>query len=414
MIITRKITCFINETDKEKYKEYKQTLYTWRDAVRRAANIVASHKFVQHNIRDFVYLKDEIKEKFYIKDILRDEPGFSEQNVTYRIIAEMFAAYKVPSNIASTLNQAVSKVVNETYKDIWRGETALRTYKNNIPIPFSGNSIRNLHETEDHHFDFILFKIPFRCRLGQDHSNNRGLLRKIIAGETRISTSSIKIENALKWNELKQCEEKQMVICLLLCYDQPEKELQLDKEKTLTAFLGIDVPILCSSQPTAVVDYESGNDKKIISIGSREEFLHRRLRIQAALRECQKGCRTARGGHGRKRKLQALEHWHEVEKKYVEQRMHEYSHQLIEIAIKEGCGNIFLAKQIIREQEAREEALKGNPFILRNWSYYKLKQFIEYKAKLNGISVTAEDTGEGTKKRKKRKNNGSRPSKENT
>ena len=52
------------------------------------------------------------------------------------------------------------------------------------------------------------------------------------------------------------------------------------------------------------------------------------------------------------------------------------------------------------EFEAKKENIKGNPFILRNWSYFKLKEYILYKAKKYGIVVVVE----GEKKTKKRKN----------
>ena len=40
-----------------------------------------------------------------------------------------------------------------------------------------------------------------------------------------------------------------------------------------------------------------------------------------------------------------------------------------------------------REEKAKEDNAKGEPFVLRNWSYYGLKTKIEYKAKQYGISL---------------------------
>ena len=79
MIITRKIQVYVYDKDATEKKEYIHTLYTWRDYVRKAANAIVAHKFVQQNIRDFVYIKDEIKEKFYVKDIINDGKGMSEE-----------------------------------------------------------------------------------------------------------------------------------------------------------------------------------------------------------------------------------------------------------------------------------------------------------------------------------------------
>ena len=62
--ITRRVKIYVAEDDKDLKKDYIHKIYEWRDACRKAANMVVAHKFCQQNIKDFVYLKDEIKEKF--------------------------------------------------------------------------------------------------------------------------------------------------------------------------------------------------------------------------------------------------------------------------------------------------------------------------------------------------------------
>ena len=67
MIITRKIQIYVCEEDKDLRKDFVHTIYQWRDLVRRGANTIVAHKFAQENIKDFIYIKDEIKDKFYVK-----------------------------------------------------------------------------------------------------------------------------------------------------------------------------------------------------------------------------------------------------------------------------------------------------------------------------------------------------------
>ena len=45
-------------------KNYMHTIYEWRDAVREAANIAVSHKFLQQNVRNFMYLQPDVMERF--------------------------------------------------------------------------------------------------------------------------------------------------------------------------------------------------------------------------------------------------------------------------------------------------------------------------------------------------------------
>ena len=60
---------------------------------------------------------------------------------------------------------------------------------------------------------------------------------------------------------------------------------------------------------------------------------------------------------------------------------------LVDLAIKHKCGTIALLNQKGREDKAKEDNLNGEPFVLRNWSYYGLKEKISYKAKMAGIKV---------------------------
>lgn len=66
MVITRKIEIYVCESDKELKKEFMNTVFGWRDAVRKAANLIVSHKFVQQNVRDFMYLQEDVRERFLI------------------------------------------------------------------------------------------------------------------------------------------------------------------------------------------------------------------------------------------------------------------------------------------------------------------------------------------------------------
>ncbi len=375
-LITRKIQIYVSEEDKELKKQFVHTIYDWRNQIRRAANIVVSHKFTQENIKDFVYLKDEIKEKFYVKDILKEGKGMSEQNTTYRVLADLLKG-KIPSDIYSCLNQAVAKTFKETKSEIFKGETALRSYKNNIPVPFSSDSIRNLHwEEKDKRFYFTLFGIPFATALGADRSNNKVIIERVLSGEYKLCQSSIQIDD----------RKKKMF--LLLCVDIPKKEVKLNPDKKLYAFLGVFNPIVCTTEITD--DLDAKNPYKVWEIGTEEEFNHRRRQIQEAVKRCQINSRYTEGGKGRKKKTKAIDRFHEKEKNYIDTKLHTYSRMLVDLAIKNECSEIVLMKQKEREEMAKEDNQNGKPFVLRNWSYYGLKDKISYKAKMVGIGITVE------------------------
>ena len=380
MIITRKIQVFVYDTDAAQKKEYIHTLYSWRDLVRRGANMIVAHKFTQQNIRDFVYLKDEIKDKFYVKDILKEGKGMSEQNTTYRLLSEMMKG-KVPSDIFSCLNQSVTHTFKETEKDMIIGKASVRSYKNNIPMPFSAKSLSNIHWDEtDKRFYFTLFGIPFGVALGRDRSNNQVVIERCISGEYKMCSSSLQIDDAKK------------KMFLLLCVDIPKKETELIKGKTLFAFLGVFNPITYTTDIKAKNEGDSG--MKVFTIGTEEEFNYRRRQIQEAVKRCQINSRYSVGGKGRKRKCQAIERWHDKENNYVDTKLHTYSRMLVDAAVKYKCDTIYLMKQEPREIKAKDDNQKGEPFVLRNWSYFGLKTKIEYKAKQYGIVLKEEKSKE--------------------
>ena len=377
MIITRKIQIYVCEEDKDLRKDFVHTIYQWRDLVRRGANTIVAHKFTQENIKDFIYIKDEIKEKFYVKNILKEGKGMSEQNTTYRVLSDMLKG-KVPADIYTCLNQAVANTYKETRKDLYTGKASLRSYKNNIPIPFSAKSLINLNwNKEDKRFYFTLFGIPFATALGRDRSNNKVIIERILSGEYKMCSSSIQIDD----------NRKKMF--LLLCVDIPQKEVILKPDKKLYAFLGVFNPIVCTTEITESLEAKD-NAYRVWEIGTEEEFNHRRRQIQEAVKRCQINNKYSVGGKGRKKKNKALERFQNKEKNYVDTKLHTYSRLLVDMAIKHECSEIVLMKQKEREVKAKDDNAEEKPFVLRNWSYYGLKDKIQYKSKMYGIKLTVE------------------------
>lgn len=60
---------------------------------------------------------------------------------------------------------------------------------------------------------------------------------------------------------------------------------------------------------------------------------------------------------------------------------------LVDLAVSHRCGTIVLMSQKKREDKAKDGNQNGEPFVLRNWSYYGLKEKIAYKCKMVGIKM---------------------------
>jgi transposase len=189
------------------------------------------------------------------------------------------------------------------------------------------------------------------------------IIERTISKEYKLCSSSLQID------------DKKKKMFLLLCVDIPKKEVELENGKQLLATLDVMTPIV------AVIG------SKRYEIGTKEEFTYRRMQIQEAVRRCQIENRYNNGGKGRKRKTQAIERFHEKENNYVDTKLHTYSRMLVDLAVKNKCSEIVLLDQKRREDEAKEDNENGEPFVLRNWSYFGLESKIEYKAKMVGITL---------------------------
>jgi IS605 OrfB family transposase len=160
---------------------------------------------------------------------------------------------------------------------------------------------------------------------------------------------------------------------LLLGVSFPNENVKLQKDKSLIAALGIEEPI------KAMVG------KKTFDIGTKDEFLHRRLQIQSAFRRAQISIKYNIGGKGREKKIQALDRFKKAEKNYVTAKIHEYSRRLVDLALKHECGKIVLV-----EHKDTCEKTTGDLFLLRNWSYHGLTEKIQYKCDLYGVELIKE------------------------
>ena len=374
MVITRKIEVFIPEDDKDLRRAYYDKLYANRDVAVKVANMAVSHLFALDNTMP--YLTDEAKET--IEYIGCKGQKATKQNAPYVAASEAFKGKAYMGMIPSVLQNVQKMYQEDRKKGMWN--KSLRSYKSTMPVPIKATLYHNLRFAEYADGEgnkrtgcfFEVMGIPFQMRFGRDRSGNRIIVERVVSGEYKMCTSSIQVDGKK--------------VFLLLCVDIPKKEVKIDPKKTMYAFLGVLNPIICTCDVRAAKEYDSGY--KFFEIGTKEEFNYRRRQIQEAVRRCQINNKYSVGGKGRKKKCQAIDRWHDKENNYVDTKLHTYSRLLVDLAVKHKCGNIVLMRQTPREDQAKEDNQNGEPFVLRNWTYYGLKEKIAYKCKMVGIKLS--------------------------
>lgn len=356
--LTRKLQLIVDLPEGEERNEAFEKLHRWQNRAYRAANLIVSHHYIQEMIQEFLYLSEKVQYK--LTDEKKDPLGILKQsrnNTTYRLVSDRFKG-EIPTNILSNLNRALLLTFNKEKQGYWRGERSVKNFKRNMAFPFAPDEcIHCLHYNEEKNaFCFRLFKIPFRIYLGRDFTDKRKLLERAIAGETRIRTSHIKLkEGKIFW---------------LAVFEIEKENHTLRPEVIAEASLSLEFPIVVKANKTR------------LTIGNKEEFLHRRLAIQAARKRAQSGATFSRSGKGVKRKLKAVDSFYEKESNYVNTRLHVYSRKLIDFCVKQQAGTLVLLNQEDKINIAKEEE-----FVLRNWSYYELMEKIKYKAQKAGIEL---------------------------
>lgn len=355
--LTRKIQILIDLPTKEEKKEVLVKMYQWRDRCFRAANLIVTHLYVQEMIKEFLYLSEGIKYK--LADEKKDDQGILQRsriNTTYRVVSDRFKG-EIPTNILSNLNKALISSFNKNRVEYWNGERSLMNFRRDMAFPFGLEGISGLAYNEDKKaFCFRLFRVPFRTYLGKDFTDKRMLLERLVKGDSKLCASHVKLKGGK--------------IFWLAVFEIEKETHSLKPEIIAEASLSLEYPIVVKTGKTR------------LTIGTKEEFLYRRLAIQAARKRAQVGATYCKSGKGRNRKLKAVYKYGKTESNYVSHRIHLYSRKLIDFCIKHQAGTL-----ILLNQEEKVGIAKEDEFILRNWNYYELMTKIKYKAEKAGIEL---------------------------
>lgn len=410
--LTRKIEYYKEKSKKEKGKEKKEEIKTkiknFEDGLESIQN---GGDFTKKMINDYTYnlvrtaMEEEARRKNYIlswifsemrlnrvdqMESLKDKFKFISDtiNYAYRKKGSNKGSLFDDTEINSILNaygiawnQELTKEIKDLVKNgVLEGKVSLTNYK--LDSPFT---IAKTHFSFDHDYDSFeelcehiddsdckmymnyggncpngdnpASLARFRINLGQGNNRDelKATLLKVYSGEYQYCGSSIQIS-------------KNKII-LNLSMKIPKIETELYENTVCGVDLGVAVPAMCAL---------NNNMYEKLAIGSADDFLRVRTKHQEQRRRLQKSLKNSNGGHGRKKKLKPLDRMNKAEAHFVETYCHMVSKRVVEFAVKNRAKYINI------------ENLNGydsSEFILRNWSFYKLQQYITYKAERYGIRV---------------------------
>lgn len=354
-------------TDEDKDNSWKHLRQISNDAW-RAANWIVTGQYMNDQMMRRVYARFKIDTKDKEARSQAEENfffnffGSQRQATTEKDIKAAFP--ELPPCVTNPLNRVVYQSYNKEKGDMHLGNRSLRTYRKGMPIQTKKTAIQFFKTETGHGFTWKLGRsngINFEILYGRDKANNRLTIERIFEGTNDYSAPQIQL--------------KDKNLFLLLPVKEPERAIDLDPELSVGVDLGIAVP--------AYIGLSKGPARR--AIGDINDFLKVRTQMQSRRRRIQRSLKSVTGGKGRTKKLKALNQIKAKETNFVRSYNHFVSREVINFAVKNRAGVI------------KVELLEGygdnkdHAFFLRNWSYFELQTFVEYKAKQNGIKVVKVD-----------------------
>ena len=357
MTICRKIKLF-PIGDKEEINRVYKFIRDGQYAQYQACNLLMGQLMSEY----YKYNRDIKNEMFKEKqkEICKNSnPLFKEIEFATGVDTASAVTQKVKQDFSTALKNGLAK-----------GERTITNYKRTNPLITRGRDLRFYHEYENYN-EFLeklyskeldvyikwVNKIVFKVVFGNPHRSHelRSVIQNIFEENYLVQGSSIEID------------DKEIILNLSLSI--PKQELELDENTVVGVDLGIAIPAVCGL---------NNNNYIRQSIGSKDDFLRVRTQLQAQRRRLQKSLKSTSGGHGRGKKMKAMDRLADRERNFVKTYNHYVSKNVVDFAVKNK------AKYINMEDLS---GFDSSEFILRNWSFYELQQFIIYKASKYGIEV---------------------------
>lgn len=347
MITVRKLKLTVVGTDEERkqgYKFIRDSQYAQYQGLNLAMSILSS-AYLESN-RD---IKSDIFKNAQ-KSLTNSNPLFEG------------IAFGTGIDTKSAITQRVKKDFKTSLKNgLAKGERTITNYKRDYPLLTRGRDLKFQYKDDDIIIKWVN-KIVFKVVLGSGKIKENKIelqhtLHKIIDKEYKVGQSSLQFDR-----------NNNLILNLNLDIPYNPKN-EIVEGRTLGVDLGIKYPAyMCLNDDTYKREH----------IGSIDDFLRIREQMQDRRRKLQHDLKFIKGGKGRNKKMQALDRLRDKEKNFATTYNHMISKNVVEFAKKNQC-------EYINMEKLTKDGF--NNAILRNWSYYQLQQYIEYKAEREGIKV---------------------------
>jgi IS605 OrfB family transposase len=364
-------------------KQFRELLRTVRYRVFRLANLCMSEAYLGYHLwrkglaNDIPKLKinglnKELRKMLVGEKNKDDHDRFSNEGALPSTIVDALSQYKIRALTGKS-----------KWNEVMHGKASLPTFRSDMAIPICCHkpSHRRLVKTDsgDVELELMVCKKPYPKVIIKTENISGSM--KTVLERLLDNTNQDMGGYRQRCYEVKQERNNWKIWWLHVTYDFPQSEIELSKEKVVGVDLGFTCPLYAAiSNGMARIGWRHFQPlAKRIQILQSQIASRRRSMQSGGKDELTKD--TARGGHGRKRRIKPIELLvGRIDKAYTTLN-HQLSRSVIDFAKDHGAGVIQLEKL-----EGLKDELSGT-FLGSRWRYFELQNFIEYKAKEAGIEV---------------------------
>lgn len=372
VISTRNIQVVsVKETKEERAKDYK-FMENLSMELSSMGNLL-----IRHTVNNLYRVDEMCKNtpnltKSEAIKILQEESGTSLRNTGYRLLQQYD---HIPSDIKTNMNGEIFKKLDKQFYKLKRNEVSIPSFKaNSVPIRVSE---RIYKEGDDFFIRFPLSQkqkkggqenIVFKLFFGRDKSGNEIIVNRILDGTYKMMNSFF------KFNKYK--------LFFHVVFEEPVVPIKgLDDNRIMGIDLGIS---------RLVSHYITNIKHQPYQLDYLGEFItNDMVKIHNERKTIQTALKVARGGHGRKRKLERLNSLSDKQHNKNKTNINAVALSVVRVAELNKCGIIKMEDLSgIKNDEKKHQFLK-------NWSYAMLQDNIARCAEKRGITtlwVVARDT----------------------
>ena len=296
--------------------------------------------------------------------------GMSQDGYLNRILKDEF--YQMFSQNLTCAIRNASKAFKTAQLEMQRGERSVLSYRADCPVEVHNQRISLYQDKQKYYVALNLFSLKYAKEKGYSGTgmafelyrlggSQLAIVQRCMNGEYRIG------ESELIYNKKKRCWFLNLTYKFV-----PERIATLDAEK----IMGVDLGIAC----VAYMGFNFCEDRFSIGRSEVEAF---RTQTEARKRDLQrqgKYCGDGRIGHGYATRNKPVLQISDTIKRFRDTANHKYSRFIVQKALEYGCGTIQM-------EDLRDIKGATEDKFLRDWTYFDLRQKIEYKAKEYGITV---------------------------